>query len=933
MSKVFPEGNPGSFRIQSIETPTLSSSESLHVQKALGLEVGSFLELHKVDDGIRRLVESGKVQSLFLRKKETPKGLALTVDVGLARRLRELEISQLRADIKNEVQIYAHQIESGKVLEPRKVMQLKQGIKTAYESRGYFFVDVDAQVIKVPETDFVDLKIRVIEGVPTRVSRVKLSNIDKEQSFEFRRAITLKVGDPFTRVALESSINSLNEYFVANQYPDSKVDETNLNFNENKTRVEVEFVLKVGKKFQFIFMGNTIFPVDVIQQWITAEVLGQSDPVRFISQMIEEKYKSVGYHFCKVTAISEKNKNGKIQSYRFLINEGSKVIIDSIVVNGASEIGANKFQELFYQNAIGVLQRGIFWESGFEQTCKNMIEALEEKGYLRVSLPVPRLSFSEDKKGVDLIFNVELGSQTRISRIDIQGVEAQRRKELEALLLFKVGEPVKRSLIQKSREEVEQFYLAEGYTDVKLSKGDEIVFGEDPSKAIVRISIDEGIQYFVGNITIEGNRYTKTEVIEREIRLKSGEKYNLKKSRQSEDELLLTGLFSRAELIGSVDLNEKNKKNIKVVVLETKAGSGELGLGAVYEDPRFRLRGFVGIAYNNVFGLNQTASVRTEVGLPLTQKFERVPFIEYSAILGYRAPYLFNVPAVFFSQASLDNYEVGTSSGGAISNLQSRARIEERIEKKISQAFKFIYRFHRYERATTKTLILLDANDPNNPTNPNGNNYQPGFPPSAEVVDIGSTGPGFQLDFRDDSFNPTSGSLHTLDGELALPALFSSKEVGFIMLIAKNLFYVPLVEPFGLAFFAGAGYADSIDHLYAIPKARLLTDLSLGGQGSIRGFSPRRFNPQPDSVATGFYNLRGELRAAILGDLSAAIFIDSGQIFSKLAGKSWFADLRHDGVGMGLRYKTPVGPAVIDVSQGIGRDKEVIKFNFTIGVF
>lgn len=926
------EENP-STRISAIRSPFLNPAESIRIQKTLGLEVGAFIDKKQLDQGIKTLVSSGKVQTLSVKQNLTSKGLEIELDVGLARKLKEIDLSQVRPDILDEIQLSLSHLEPGKVLEPRNVMALKQAIKMAYESRGYFFVDVDMAEKKAPENDFVELKVNVIEGAPTKVSRVKLSNVDKEESDEFRRAIPLKVGDPFTKMALEASINSLNEYFVANQYPDSKVDETNLNFNENKTRVEVEFVLKVGEKYQFIFSGNEVFSSDVIRQWITADVLGQSDTIRFIERMIEEKYRAVGYHFCKVTTVLQKSKRDKVQSYSFQIDEGPRVIIDSVIVNGASEIGASKFRSLFYDQGAGVLNRGVFWEEGLASTCKSMQQALEDDGYLNVSLPVPRVSFTEDKRGVVLVFNVELGSQTRISRIDIQGVTEEKRKQIEGILLFKPGDPVRRSLIEKTKEEIERFYLREGFADVKISKKDEIVFGEDPSRAIVRISIEEGKQFFVGSVTVEGNRFTKLEVIEREIRLKPGDKYNIEKIRQSEDELLLTGLFSRAEMIGTVDSKDASKKNIKVAVLETKAGSGELGLGAVYEDPRFRVRGFVGMAYNNVFGLNQTASIRTEIGLPLTQKLERVPFIEYSAVLGYRAPYLFNVPAVFFSQASLDNYEIGTSSNGKISNLQSRARIEERIEKKFSQSFKFIYRIHRYERATTKTLVFMDANDPNNPTNPSGNNYQPDLSTATEVVDIGSTGPGFEFDFRDDRFNPTSGSLHTLDAELAHSALFSSKDVGFYMLMGRNSFYIPLLEPLGLALFAGVGYADSLDQKKPIPKARLLTDLSLGGQGSIRGFSPRIFNPQADSVTAGFYNLRGELRSTIVGDLSAAIFLDSGQIFSKTAGNSWVTGTRHDGVGVGLRYKTPVGPAVIDISQGLGPDKEVIKFNFTIGVF
>ena len=911
----------------------VSSPEAKYILQATGLQIGGEINTSVLDSGIRNLIAAGKLNSLFIRQNITSRGLELFVDASLKRKIQAVDVSSISPNILDEIQPALAELAPGKMMDNRALANLKLAVRNAYEARGYFFVSVESDVERVVESDSVDIKIRIKEGTPTRINRIKISNVDKETAMEFRRAVHLQVGSPFTRTALEDSINSLNQYLKENQYSDSKVDETNLNFNEDKTKVEVDFVLKIGRKFQLTFVGNTIYTDDVIRSWITNEVLAQSDPIRYIEQLIRGKYQEVGFHFCRVTVVSLKSKDEKVKNVRFQIEEGSKVIIDSVSVVGVADYGEKNFEKLFYQNADGILSRGVFWEGGLPSTCQNMIRSLEEQGYLRVSLPVPRISFSEDNKGAELFFNVELGNQVVVSRVDILGVSESRRKELEPLIEVKVGDPISKNSIARTKTEIEKFYYREGYSDVKIAGTDDIIFGEDPTRAIVRIAIDEGRQYFVGDVSIDGNRYTQAKVIAREVRVKPGEKYNIEKIRQSEDELLLTGLFTRVELIGTSDSNDPSKKNIRVAVVENKAGSGELGLGGVYEDPRFRLRGFVGLAYNNTFGLNQTASIRTEIGLPLTQKFERLPFIEYSAIIGYRAPYLFDIPAVFFSQASLDRYEVGTNAGGKISNLQTRARIEERIEKKLSSTVKFIYRLHRFERATTKTLLLYSADDPENPANPSGNNYQPGFPPATEVVDIGSTGPGLQIDLRDDSFNPTSGSYHTLDGELAHPSLLASNQVRFYMLMLRNSFYLPLFDPFGLAIFAGGGYADSLDHHYSIPKARLLTDLSLGGQGSIRGFSPRIFNPQPDSVTAGFYNLRAELRSQILGDLSGAVFIDSGQIFSKVASKNWNIGLRHDGVGFGLRYKTPVGPAVIDISQGLGPDKEIMKFNFTIGVF
>ncbi|NQW44491.1 MAG: hypothetical protein HQ462_03700 [Deltaproteobacteria bacterium] len=305
--------------ILSIKSPELSAIESTEIQNKLGLKTGTPINLKRLDEGIRSIVEKGRVQSLMLNAIGSAKGLELVVEVELARKLRTINISEVSPEIQNEIQLTLLNIPLGKILERGSVVTLKQAIKSAYEARGYFFVEVETVVKRIPETEMVDLLVKVKQGAPTLVTRVKLSNVGKEQSNDFRRAVSLKAGSLFTRMALENAISGLNEYFVNNQYPDSKVDETNLNFNEDKTKVEIEFVLKVGKKYQFIFIGNTVFTSDIIREWITSDVLGQPDTIHFIEGLIMEKYRAVGHHFCKVSSQSQKSEGDRVQNFSFQI--------------------------------------------------------------------------------------------------------------------------------------------------------------------------------------------------------------------------------------------------------------------------------------------------------------------------------------------------------------------------------------------------------------------------------------------------------------------------------------------------------------------------------------------------------------------------------------------------------------------------------------
>ena len=238
--------------------------------------------------------------------------------------------------------------------------------------------------------------------------------------------------------------------------------------------------------------------------------------------------------------------------------------------------------------------------------------------------------------------------------------------------------------------------------------------------------------------------------------------------------------------------------------------------------------------------------------------------------------------------------------------------MEERIERKISDATTVYFRLHRFERSSTQDLSAGEGSH-------------------SEADVIGSTGPGLLIDLRDNVFNPTRGSYHTLDIEYAHPNLLSSERIKFALGVWRNSFYFPLVANTALRLFVGLGYARTLDESYPVPKVRLLNEMSLGGPLSIRGFALRSFRPSENSLDTGYYNLRAELIFGVFGELDGTLFFDTGKVFPNIGfGDRREHTERHDGVGVGFRYRTPVGPIVVDLAHGIG-DAEAIRFYFTLG--
>ncbi len=106
-----------------------------------------------------------------------------------------------------------------------------------------------------------------------------------------------------------------------------------------------------------------------------------------------------------------------------------------------------------------------------------------------------------------------------------------------------------------------------------------------------------------------------------------------------------------------------------------------------------------------------------------------------------------------------------------------------------------------------------------------------------------------------------------------------------------------------------------------------------GGDNSVRGYGwreigPRIRNGMGQTYALGAQNVvtaSVEYERYVKGPWGAAVFIDSGSAFD---GKQ--PDMR-TGVGMGLRWKSPVGPVRIDIAHGLNQPDSPITLHLNIG--
>jgi len=133
-----------------------------------------------------------------------------------------------------------------------------------------------------------------------------------------------------------------------------------------------------------------------------------------------------------------------------------------------------------------------------------------------------------------------------------------------------------------------------------------------------------------------------------------------------------------------------------------------------------------------------------------------------------------------------------------------------------------------------------------------------------------------------------------------------------------------------LAARAFAGVAEGAGEFSLPPDQRFYA----GGSGTIRGYQYQSVGPKfvPDGLPTGGTAISAgslELRQRFGNSWGAAMFVDAGQVSASLKA---VPDEFRVGVGVGLRYFTPIGPIRVDVAVPTQRSSGNDAFEIYIGL-
>ncbi len=494
-----------------------------------------------------------------------------------------------------------------------------------------------------------------------KVTKIEVLGNDRISAMAIANTSGLKLGETYAYEEIREALGNIYEMGF--------FDDVQLYAEEVTDGLELTFeVIERPVIGAIRITGNRKIGKGDIRKKVTLAV-GSSLDLRLVKESttaVKDLYSEKGYYIAKVGYETEEV-NETTVNLIFVIDEGLKVKVGDIRVQGNSELSGDAIREALETKEKGWFSRKEYNPQVFEEDMERIVALYRDKGFMDARVISHEVDLDEEKALANLTITVDEGPRTYVKRVDIEmeGGEMVSGLPSEAALAGGVflltGEPYSQAAFERTLENLYSMLGDEGFVYAQIIPEETI---ENDSLALtLRIHPERAVT--VRRIMIEGNDRTLEKVIRRELVIRPGDVLRRSMIERSQREVFNLGFFEDVQ-IGSRPANEEGDIDLVFKIKERQIGIANVGAGYSEE---FGLTGFVEFSHNNV-GMYRNFPY---LGLGKAQNINlRWEFGKLSQIdLSYRDPWFRDTPTlvggdIFNTRREFDTYTEKRNGFGAV---------------------------------------------------------------------------------------------------------------------------------------------------------------------------------------------------------------------------------------------------------------------------
>jgi outer membrane protein insertion porin family len=719
------------------------------------------------------------------------------------------------------------------------------------------------------------------------ITSIEIHGLKRVEEGALKARISQNIGEPLSQEKTNRDIKSI--------YKMGYFDDVRVEIEAFEGGVKLLYIVREKATIVNIeFQGNEEIETSDLQEKITISSGSIADTVLIQdnASLIKSYYEEEGYWMSNVVPVVNRISENEIR-LTYQINEGTKVKIKDIIIEGNDNISNRKIKKVMETKEWWIFSfitsSGYFRSTRMDMDIAKIKNLYFDNGYVTVIIAEPEISVNKEAKRMTIKIKIAEGDQYKVSSVDFTGNTVFDNETIRQKITIPTGSIFKKSGLERDMASISSLYSDNGYALITVIPD---LIPDDKTKMVkVSLDISEGDKYKMGRIEITGNTKTRDKVIRREVRFDEGELYNGSKLKRSYERINNLNFFETVEIVPKPQYEEK------VIDLEIKVkerATGFLSVGGGYSTMD-KFIATTDLTQGNLFGRGQYLKLKAELG-------GRSTLYEIS----FKEPWLFDRPisfstGVYKTKREFIQYDK-EATGGYVSLGKSFAEYwKAGLSYKLEEA--------TIENIDDDASIIIKDQEGTNMTS--------------------SISPSISRDSRDNYIDPSRGSRNALSVTFAgiggdnayIKGLIDS---GWYFPIGKTSFMVR----------GRFGYARGIFN----KELPLYERFYVGGIYTVRGLDWGDAGPKDESSGDAIGGteeliFNTEYIFPILTDLKlkGVVFFDAGNSYDEFED---FGELRYT-TGLGIRWLSPMGPIRIEWGYNIDRkpDESASKFEFAFGSF
>jgi outer membrane protein insertion porin family len=919
------------------------------------LQVGKPLDRELIRESIHRLHATGRFADIRVEAERTPDGqVSVSFFTTPNYFVGGIDVEGVPNRPTAGQVVNASKFQLGDLFTPDQIERAVNNIKQLMQENGYYRSTVNAQQRRYPERQQIDILFKINPGPQARVGNVNVTGNPGYPQGQIQDIAKMPPGDPVSVQRVSNALDRLRKKYQKQNRLLAQVSISKKSYREQANAVDYTFDIIPGPRVQLTTEGFKIRRAVLKQNVpIYEENAVDEDLLSEGRRNMLNYLQSRGYFDAKVGLKQHSDTAANELQIVYVISPGARHKLVKLEIKENKYFLTEKLRSRMQVHPAARFEsRGRYSQGLLNSDIHGLEDLYRANGFQQVKITSKVIDdYNGHENDLALIISVDEGPQTLVGAFHMEGNKAFSVKQLAAYINTAEGQPFSEFNIAQDRDNLLNYYFNHGFPRASFEAAAKPIPNES-NRMDVTFKIHEGDQVFVDNVFVSGLNFTKPFVVQRELQVKSGDPLSQIDMLQTQQRLYDLSIFSQVGTAVQNPNGNEPTKNVLVDVEEAKRYTFNYGVGLEFQTGQpsavgtNQAKGRTGVSPRvslavsrlNFRGRDHTITFKADVGS-----------LQQRGLISYTAPRWFNSQNWRLSlTAFYDNtLDVTTFTS---QRLEGSIQAEQTVSKATTMDYRFTYR-----QVKASNINISPAE----------------IPLLSLPVRVGEPGFSYIRNKRDNNLETTKGSYTTVDAGAA--SSYFGSEADFSRILAQNSTYHafgknrPTEKKFVFARSLRIGVETAFGNTAILPPGQacpnptqtncpsttvipLAERFFTGGGNSHRGFGLNQAGPRDPT--TGFpvggsalflNNVELRLPPTTLpyfqDNLGFAIFEDAGNIFTD--GRSMLNNLlrwrqkdpqlclqqstaiRCDysyishAVGVGVRYKTPIGPVRFDFGYNL----------------